>query len=134
MNEKILVDSDFLIANAKKDDPLHKKAKSLARNLNTKNVKFYCLNLVVQEATTVISKRIGMNAAKIFYSQLGKFIRTFIISDENLERKAWQIFLKQTKKGTSFTDCTNLATLKEYNLDKIASFDTFYPKELLVTQ
>ena len=51
-------------------------------------------------------------------------------AEEELDREAWKILKGQTKKGTFFIDCANLAALELYKLDKIASFDTFYPKLL----
>lgn len=129
---KLLVDSDFLIANYRIDDPSHRKASESARELNKQKHKFYCLNIVVQESTTVISKKMGMNHARKFYSGLRNFIDIFVILDEQTERKAWEIFLAQTKKGTSFVDCANLAALEKYKFDKILSFDTVYPKKFKI--
>ena len=128
---KLLVDSDFLIANYRADDPSHNKATKVAIDLNKKRAKFYCLNLVVQESTTVISKKIGMDDARKFYSGLKNFVDIFVLLDERLEKRAWEIFLKQTKKGTSFVDCVNIAVVEKYNFDGILSFDKFYPKKYL---
>ena len=50
--------------------------------------------------------------------------------DAILEQLTWDLFLKQSKKGTSFIDCANLTALSYYNFDKIFSFDQFYPKTL----
>jgi predicted nucleic acid-binding protein len=133
MNLKILVDSDFLIANYKIDDSSHSKSKKLAKKLKSEGHRFYCLNIVVQESTTVISKKMGMNDVRKFYSGLENFVDIFIIMDEKLESHTWRLFLKQTKKGSSFVDCANLTTLNEYKLDKIASFDKAYPKKLLAS-
>ncbi|OGM12120.1 hypothetical protein A2Z22_03455 [Candidatus Woesebacteria bacterium RBG_16_34_12] len=129
---KLLTDSDFLIANAKKDDPSHKTATSISRKLQKEKTELYCLNLVVQESATVISKRIGMDSARIFYKNIDSIIDKFIILDEELEKLSWEIFLVQRRKGTSFIDCANIAAIKKYKLDGILSFDDFYPKDLRI--
>lgn len=126
---KFLVDSDFLIANAKADDPSHKNASKISRNIHKRN-KLFCLNIVVQEATTVISKRIGMKEAVIFYENIGDFIDTFVMLGEELEKDSWEIFLRQTKKGTSFVDCANITAVEKYKMDGILSFDRFYGDKL----
>ena len=52
--------------------------------------------------------------------------------DEDLETMTWKIFKRQTKKGTSFVDCANMAVIEKYKLDGIITFDEFYPKEMMV--
>ena len=73
-----------------------------------------------------------MDNAKAFYRKLNELISNVLFLDSEAERKAWEVFLKQTKKGTSFVDCANLATAEEFGFDKILSFDEFYPKKYLL--
>jgi len=126
---KYLVDSDFLISFSSDEDSTHSKSIDIYKHLG-KNSELLALNLVFQESTTVISKRFGMQKAKIFYEMINKFINTRLVFEENIEKEAWKIFLKQNKKGTSFIDCANLAVCQKYKLDGILSFDEFYPKNV----
>lgn len=128
---KILADSDFLVALYKPDDSNHVKAKRIFKSIEN-DTTLFSLNLVFQESTTVISKKMGMVHAKNFFELINHLVKSRIDLNQKLEQKAWQIFIKQTKKGTSFVDCANLAVLKEFELDKIASFDKAYPKNLLL--
>ncbi|MBL7036702.1 type II toxin-antitoxin system VapC family toxin [Candidatus Microgenomates bacterium] len=128
---KYIVDSDFLIAFTNSEDSNHSKSIKIYKHLKDK-AELVVLNLVFQESTTVVSKKFGMQMARVFYEKLTKFINTEIKIDEKLEREAWKVFLKQNKKGTSFVDCANLATHKKYKFDGILSFDKFYPKDKLV--
>ena len=74
----------------------------------------------------------GMKYAKNFYSSVFRMASEKIIMDEELENESWKIFLSQTKKGTSFVDCANLAVVEKYKLDGILSFDKFYPKDVRI--
>jgi predicted nucleic acid-binding protein len=129
---KILVDSDFLVALYKPDDSNHIRAKKIFKSIEG-NTTLFSLNLVFQESTTVISKRMGMVHARKFFELINHLVKSRIDLDEKLEKKAWQIFLKQTKKGTSFVDCANWAALREFKLDKIASFDKAYAQNTLIS-
>ena len=120
----LLLDSDFLIALANKEDASHDKAAILFQKIC--NETLHALNIVFQESTTVISKRFGMIRAKLFYIRLNKLVNKIIILDSSIESLTWKLFLNQTKKGTSFVDCANLAVLEYYKLDGILSFDEFY--------
>ncbi|KKR72213.1 MAG: hypothetical protein UU16_C0044G0011 [Candidatus Woesebacteria bacterium GW2011_GWA2_40_7] len=128
---KYLVDSDFLISLYKPTDSNHKKASEIFKGIG-KTARLVASNLVFQESTTVISKQIGMEAAIKFYDLITKLIDEQLILENILEKEAWKIFLKQTKKGTSFIDCANLAVCTKLKLDGILSFDEFYPKDKLV--
>ena len=59
--------------------------------------------------------------AKVFYDGYQDLIDIEIKLEEKLERLAWKIFLKQTKKGTSFVDCANLAMMEMYKLDGVVT-------------
>jgi predicted nucleic acid-binding protein len=128
---KLLVDSDFLFALFQPDDSNNDKARSLL--LKYEKEDLCAINLVVQESTTLVSKRMNMKYAKSFYESICNMIPEIIMLNENLEKDAWKIFLSQNKKGTSFVDCANLATYQKLKLDGILSFDDFYPKDKLVS-
>lgn len=130
---KIIVDSDILVACYKHDDASHYTAVKLSELIHKKN-QFMALNIVVQESTTVISNRMGMNDARRFYSNISHFIDHIIQLDELVEKSAWDILLKQTKKGCSFVDCANIAAVHEYKLNGILSFDAFYPHSARVDE
>lgn len=122
---KLLFDSDFLVSLYKPDDSNHLKSSKIYRKIESETA-FFALNIVFQEATTVISKRMNMYHARKFYDSINKLITTKVYLDTVLEDKTWKIFLSQTKKGTSFIDCANLATCEYYKFDGILSFDEFY--------
>lgn len=127
---KYLVDANILVALFKRDDSTHNAAVALVTKLKTEQNQFLTLNLVIQEATTVISYKMNQANARRFYQGVNSVIDHILPLDEALEKRSWDIFLAQTKKGTSFIDCANIAAVEQYKLDKILSFDAFYPKSL----
>ena len=124
------MDSDFLVALYKPDDTNHLKSTGIYKKIEH-GYEFFALNIVFQEATTVISKRMDMQHARNFYESINKIILKKAYLDTKLEEKSWQIFLRQTRRGTSFVDCANLAALDYYKLDGILSFDRFYKGYLI---
>ncbi len=123
---KLLVDSDCLVGALKDGDPHQKVATTLLKSHNEKGDTLFVLNLVLQETATVLSHRTGMNAVRLFSQTLPSLKLHVIKLDDHLENFVWELFLKQTKKGTSFVDCANLAACDFYKLDGILSFDGFY--------
>lgn len=128
---RFLLDSDFLVALYKPDDASHARSSEIFGNYYDEQ-DLVVLNAVLQESTTVISKRMGMIHARKFYRAVRKLVGIVLSLNEELETRAWEIFLKQTKKGCSFVDCANLAAIETYKFDGILSFDKFYPKDIRV--
>ena len=127
---KILLDSDGLFGLYVPSDPHHEKAKHLALFLRAQMVELYVTNVVIWETATVLSYKIGQELAIQFVRSFPSLGAHMVVLDESLESRGWEVFLRQTKKGTSFVDCANVAVIEELKLDGILSFDEFYPKEL----
>lgn len=125
----IFVDADAFIALAKKTDANHEKATALLGQLIQDPGIQITSNYVFAEAITVISQRVGHQAA-IEYIENLKTNNFFFIEriDEELEEAAIEIFKKQTSKNTSFVDCANMALFKKLNVDAVFSFDQVYKK------
>lgn len=129
---KVIIDSNVLVAVFLMKDSLHSRATLLVSELKRQGAVFYAINLVVQESATVLSMRKDMASVRTFYAGVYDFIDRMVPFDESVEKESWKVFLSQAKKGTSFVDCAILASARHYKIDKIVSFDRFYPKDLLL--
>lgn len=128
--QKILVDSDAFISIRFLDQSTHAEALKIFHKLQKQKAELYCLNLCIYETATVISHKYSQEKAIDFFNDL-KITSPIVLNlDPVLEQRTWELFLSQTKKGTSFIDCANMTALSYYNFDKIFSFDQFYPKSI----
>lgn len=127
---EIFVDSDAFIALAKEDDSNHRKAQSILAQLVSKPIQFLTSNYVFAETITVISQRIGRQQALSFIQTMKSSNSSFSFRwiNEDLEKLALDIFIKQNSKNVSFVDCTNMAIIHRDNIDTIFSFDAIYRK------
>lgn len=123
---RILIDADFLVALAKKDDSNHKKAVALAEKLA--GSFFFITQFTIPEATTVLSYKVSQHSAKIFLNEIRKMNLTELPFAKNLSESTDSIFNSSNKKGTSWVDCLNITYVKNFQLDGILSFDKFYRK------
>lgn len=126
MQKKVLVDADGLIALAKKDDSNHKKAVRISGKLEKVESSLFVSPFAIGEAATALSRRADQFSAIKFL----QFIRQKQLEElsftEEAKEKTDEIFLAQSKKGTSWFDCANAALIKIYSLNSIFSFDKFY--------
>ncbi len=126
----VFVDSDAFVATLKEVDTTHKKALFLLDNLLQQSAILVTSNYVFSETITVLSQRMGHEAAVAYTKQMQSpssfFLKEWV--DESLEEAAIEIFKHQTSKNTSFVDCTNMVFMKRLNIDAIFSFDEVYRK------
>jgi predicted nucleic acid-binding protein len=128
---KFLVDSDFWFGLMVEDDAHHTRVLARYRECQKIQAEFCALKLVIFETATVLSNKINQQRSLLFLDRFYSLPVTQLDLTPEMEECAWQIFRKQTKKGTSFVDCANMAAIEKYKFDGILSFDEFYPKELV---
>jgi uncharacterized protein len=128
--ENILVDADAFIALAKQDDVNHERAVQILTSALKKPFRFLTSNYVFAEVVTVLSQRVGHDAARAFIHEMKSPNSEFSLYwiDEDIENSAIEIFEDQTSKNVSFVDCTNIAIIRNAQLQGIFSFDKTYPK------
>jgi len=129
MVERVLYDTDLIISAYFTDQSTHFKAKQVFSHSNF--TQEFILNITLQETATTVSKKFSQNDAKNIVKdiKLTDVVVVFLSMDD--ENMVWREFYKNTKNGTSFVDCANLVMAKKLDC-KIASFDKFYPKSILV--
>jgi predicted nucleic acid-binding protein len=125
-----ILDTDFIFSYFDRNQSTHQQAGDLAEKFAEQAV--IISNLVRQELATVISCRFGYSLAKEVLENVDLFEPQEIFFDEIETAKIWQIFWSFQKKNISFIDCSNLFLAQNFNC-KIASFDKFYPKEILLS-
>ncbi len=129
---KLLADSDFLFGLFVPDDFHHKRARQIWMDIIKRDSEVFVLNLAIQETATVLSHKRDQLAAISFVDKLPELKLKMLEIDTSMEEDGWKIFKSQTKKGTSFVDCINIAAIRKYKFDGILSFDKFYPKQFRV--
>ena len=110
------------------DETTHENAKYLYKKHSYE--RWHALSLVSYEVATVLSRKYGHSMASGVIKAL-RSLPLLMISHEEFEEDIWSEFLSYEKKNISFVDCANMVIAKRYNL-KIASFDRFYPKSVLI--
>lgn len=124
----LLVDADAFVALSDPIDSNYKKAVEYKNKINEQKFSLITSDPAFGETVTVLSQNTGLQTAIYFAEEVLKGDIEIIEVDANLRRKALDIFKKQTSKNSRFTDCINMAILKERGLDTIFSFDVQYKK------
>ena len=125
----VLLDTDFIFNFFDQNQINHEITKALVEKYV--DSQFAITNLVRQELATVLSVRIGYEFWSVVQAGIDEFEVINIFLDENDTRLIWGLFNSFKKKNISFIDCSNLYLAQKHGY-KIASFDKFYPREILI--
>lgn len=126
--KKLLVDADAFVAINDSKDPSFIKGKEFSAIIAEENYELVISDPAFGEAITVISQNVGLQAAIDFAEKTLDSSIEIIEVDPQLRSMALDIFKKQISKNSRFTDCINMAIMKEKKLDTIFSFDVQYKK------
>jgi predicted nucleic acid-binding protein len=130
MTTKIICDADFLVALLLKEDSNHYKAVDLYTKY-FEICEFVFLSITKYEIATVLSRKLQQKDAISMYKDFKDGFQNEIWFEKSWEPQVIDLYNSFTKKNISFFDCACMVLANKINA-KIASFDNFYPAEILI--
>ncbi len=128
-NKHILFDSDFFVGWMLAGDSHHKAVLKSMSAIQENSLLPITTSWVVAETATFLSHRKSQALASEFLQKIEDISFPIVHMTESLQAAAQKIFSSQTKKGTSMTDCGNVAVMQQLDISEIASFDKAYSKQ-----
>jgi predicted nucleic acid-binding protein len=125
---KILIDTDAFVSLASASDSGHGWAERVRGKLMQGEYLFFLTNFSYGEALTVISQRVGHKIAVRVAEEIDGGEYVLVEVDKKLRMKGLQWFGQQTSKNVSFTDCINMALMKQLKINQVFSRDVHYKK------
>jgi len=119
----VLIDTCIFVALSNNRDVNHGKARKLIEEcMKGKYGKPYISDYIFDETltTTLVRTKNHKKSVELGEYLLGSEIDIIRIDEESFQ-KAWEMYKKNT---LSFTDCTSLAILKTYGINKLITFDS----------
>ena len=121
---KILLDSSFIIAIFRKNDPLHQRA---IENKEILDNDCYISNGIVSEVITILGQKTkDIALVRLVYNYMKDNFTIINESDINMySDNVFAIFEKYNKNKfkLGFIDCSEVVIYEYYNLDSVASID-----------
>ena len=116
----IFLDSNVLIAFANEQDALHDRAVALMQRIS--GAEFFISDYVFNEVVTVLAmkRRARERAIRFGKHLLNSDIVILRIMKPILD-EGWEVFCKE--KNLSFTDATIIATMRQFDIPTLATFD-----------
>ena len=125
---QILVDSDAFVGRFFPNDAHHHHSLELFEKLENSESVLATTSAVIGETATVLSHRRGQDLAVQFLDVIKRSQMPIVHIDEQLHQRALALFEEQRDRGTSYTDCANVAVIQQFSIEMIFSFDQVYSK------
>lgn len=128
---KIFIDSNFFCALYNPVDSQHQKAVKIAAILRKENPLLFISNFVFLEVVTIISQRIGKQAAVQIGGHLMDENKVKMINiNPQLNRQTWEFFQQIKNKNISFVDVSIPIVLSAEGIKNFLTFDVDHFKIL----
>ena len=122
---KILLDSSFIIAIFRKNDPLHQRA---IKNRDILQNDCYISNGIISEVITILGQKTkDIALVRLAYNYMKDNFTVIDESDINMYNdNVFAIFEKYNKNKfrLGFIDCSEVVIYDYYNIDYVVSFDS----------
>ena len=122
--KKILLDSSFIIAIFRKNDPLHQRA---IENRDVLENDCYISNGIISEVMTILGQKTkDIALVRLAYNYMKDNFTIIDESDINMYNdNVFAIFEKYNKDKyrLGFIDCSQVVIYEHYGLDYVVSFD-----------
>lgn len=129
MTKIVIGDADSLIALSYKDDVNYQSAKRISQRLLSEGYQVIYPNTAIVEAVTTLKRALNLsNKAHFINSHYLKGIFDVEYINEEIMKRASQIFDKAVSKKNTFFDAIVAATAENLEADAIFSFDSWYEK------
>ena len=120
-NNKIYVDTSAFYALIDRSDRYHNHASNLWPDLLNDDVTLITSNYVVWETMSLLQKRIGFEAASLWYKDILSVLDVLWV-DARIHQRAYQLWLNLGRRRLSLVDCVSFVTMHQYEIEKAFCF------------
>jgi len=127
MNDKVFLDTAFVIALASPADKYHEKAKRLSRQIERDGVSLITTRAVLIEIGDAMAEERRRNAGTVILEALEDDGNLAIIQNsEELYRRAFALYKSRLDKEWGMTDCVSFVVMNNEKINEALTTDTHF--------
>lgn len=127
MNDKVFLDTAFVLALASPSDQYHKKAKELSRQIKKEGVFLITTRAVVIEIGDAMAgprrRKAGITMLEALEADQNLEITP---NSEELYHSAFSLYQSRPDKEWGMTDCISFVVMEEMDVDEALTTDTHF--------
>jgi predicted nucleic acid-binding protein len=124
-NSKIYVDTSAFYALIDRSDRYHSQASALWPDLLDGDISLITSNYVVWETLGLLQKRIGFEAASLWYKDILGVLEVLWVN-VGTHQRAYELWLNLGRRRFSLVDCVSFVTMHQHQIEKAFCFKPHY--------
>jgi len=124
----IFIDTAAFLAVLNANDQFHPPAKQTWDEILSSDTPLFCSNYVVLETTALLQHRFGIEAVRLFESDILPVIEIFWI-DEAIHKQGMSALLVANRRDLSLVDCTSFEIMRQSGLYTVFTFDPHFREQ-----
>lgn len=127
MNDKVFLDTAFVLALASPSDQYHGKAKELSRQIKKGGIALLTTRAILIEIGDAMAGQSRRKAGIIMLESLENDDNLEIFpNSEELYSKAFDLFAARPDNEWGMTDCISFVVMKEYDISETLTADVHF--------
>ena len=119
--DMVFVDTSAFYALMDRSDRYHERASALWPDLLDDGIHLVTSNYVVWETVGLLQKRIGFEAASLWYKDVLAVLEVLWV-DEKTHQRAYELWLNFGRMGLSLVDCVSFVTMHRHGIEQAFCF------------
>ncbi|PKO05108.1 MAG: VapC toxin family PIN domain ribonuclease [Chloroflexi bacterium HGW-Chloroflexi-3] len=124
----IFIDTSAFLAILNKEDHFHQIAKRTWEEVNLSEEYLICSNYVIIETISLLQKRFGIEALRIFENEVRPIIDIIWI-DQTIHHAGMVVVLTTNQRKLSLVDCTSFEILRNIHVEKVFTLDSHFSEQ-----
>jgi predicted nucleic acid-binding protein len=124
----IFIDTSAFLALLNKEDHFHQIAKNTWEEINLSEEYLISSNYVIIETISLLQKRFGIEALRIFDNEVRPVIDIIWI-DQTIHHAGMVVVQTANHRKLSLVDCTSFEILRNLHVEKVFTFDSHFSEQ-----
>ena len=124
----IFIDTSAFLAVLNANDQFHPAAKQSWDEMLASVSAIFSSNYVILETTTLLQHRFGIEAVRLFESDILPILEISWI-DPPIHRQGMSALLTANRRSLSLVDCTSFEIMRKLGLDTAFTFDPHFSEQ-----
>jgi predicted nucleic acid-binding protein len=124
----VFIDTAAFLAVLNANDQFHPLAKQTWDEILSSDSVLFSSNYVILETTTLLQHRFGIEAVRLFESDILPILEIAWI-DEPIHKQGMSALLVANRRNLSLVDCTSFEIMRQVGLDIAFTFDPHFSEQ-----
>lgn len=121
----IFIDTSAILAVLNVEDQYHISARDTWQKILSQEIELVCTNYILIETIGILQHRFGMEAVRLFQSDIAPILVTYWV-DQELHNRSISALLAANQRQISLVDCVSFEVMRHLDISQVFCFDPHF--------